>query len=66
MAVAYTDPPNPCEGIKSDSLAKPIVHITDEMFAAIYAHAGGPLQDAMDLTLPNGPAARLYAQDERT
>ena len=50
----YTDLPNPCEGIKGYSLAKRTVYITDDVFAAVYAHASQPLRDAMDLAYLTG------------
>lgn len=63
----YTDLPNPCEGIKGYSLAKRTVYITDEVFAAVYAHASEPLRDAMDLAYLTGqrPAdtLRMTAHD---
>lgn len=57
----YSDLPNPCEGIKGYSLAKRTVYITDEVFAAVYAHASAPLRDAMDLAYLTGqrPAEAL-------
>jgi len=63
----YTDLPNPCEGIKGYSLAKRTVYITDEVFAAVYAHASAPLRDAMDLAYLTGQrpadALRMTAHD---
>jgi integrase len=50
----YTDLPNPCEGIKGYSLEKRTVYITDEVYAAVYAHASEPLRDAMDLAYLTG------------
>lgn len=45
----YTDLPKPCDGVKVHSLAKRTVCITDEVFAAVFAHASMPLRDAMEL-----------------
>jgi len=63
----YTDLPNPCEGIKGYSLAKRTVYITDEVFAAVYAHASAPLRDAMDLAYLTGQrpadALKMTAHD---
>lgn len=50
----YTDLPNPCEGVKVHSLAKRTVYITDEVFAAVVAHASAPLRDAMELAYLTG------------
>jgi integrase len=63
----YTDLPNPCEGIKGYALAKRTVYITDEVFAAVYAHASAPLCDAMDLAYLTGQrpadALRMTSHD---
>ena len=50
----YTDMANPCEGIQGHSLKKRTVYIDDDLFAAVYAHASAPLQDAMDLAYLTG------------
>ncbi len=53
-AWGYTDLPNPCEGIRGHTLSKREVYITDEVFAAVWAHASIPLQDALDLAYLTG------------
>jgi integrase len=50
----YTDLPNPCAGIKGHAIAKRTAYITDEVFSAVYACAGEPLRDAMDLAYLTG------------
>ena len=56
----YTDLPNPCECIKRYSLEKRTVYSPDGLFAAVYAHASGPLRDAVDLDYltASGPLTR--------
>ncbi|MEC5161682.1 MULTISPECIES: tyrosine-type recombinase/integrase [unclassified Janthinobacterium] len=50
----YTDLENPCTGIRGHSLEKRTVYVTDQVFAAVYAHASEPLRDALDMAYLTG------------
>lgn len=50
----YTDLPNPCAGVKVHPMSKRTVYITDDVFAAVFAHASIPLRDAMELAYLTG------------
>lgn len=51
--VGYTALPNPCAGIRGTKAGR-TVYVDDAMYAAVYAHSGAPLRDAMDLAYLTG------------
>lgn len=52
-SIGYTALANPCAGIKGTKAGRKI-YVEDDTFAAVYAHAGQPLRDAMDLAYLTG------------
>lgn len=50
----WTDLENPCVGIRGLPEGKREVYITDAVFAAVWAAAGEPIRDAMDLIYLTG------------
>lgn len=50
----YTDLPNPCTGIKGNEEDGRDVYVEENEFAAVWAEADAPLQDAMDLAYLTG------------
>jgi len=49
-----TDLPNPCAGIKGFAEEGRQVYVADTILQAVYAHASGPLKDALDLAYMTG------------
>lgn len=45
----YTSLANPCAGVKGHKEAGRSVYVEDDLYAKVYAQAGPPLRDAMDL-----------------
>lgn len=62
----YTDAENPCKGIMGHELKKREVYVTDDVFAAVYAHASPQLADALDMAYLTGqrPGDTILMHDE--
>lgn len=62
----YTSLANPCAGIKGHKEKGRSVYVEDDLFAKIYAVAGQPLRDALDLFYLTGQRiSDVLALDER-
>lgn len=64
-AWGYTSLPNPCQGVQGFSEKGRDVYIEDDVYAALYEAASGPVRDAMDLAYLTGqrPADTLRMQE---
>lgn len=62
----YTAKANPCAGIKGNAAPGRDVYVEDDAYRAVWAAAGAPLRDAMDLAYLTGQRpADVLAADER-